>query len=166
MRTKAIAIMLIAAVLTVSVLAWAGVEVKSDKKNIAASRIEGEWAFHKNLTKRLQGGDATSLDRLTFRMDSSVANKIPAMYDKFFKDRQIYAAGILKMKDKEFPFVLIALGGCPHVVYFREKGADPLGDAESFYIMLAAAKDKAKDLLFVGSDMPSGTFAAFERAAQ
>ena len=166
MRTKAIAIMLIAAVLAVSVFAWAGVEVKSDKKNIAADRLEGGWALHKTITKRLKGGDAASLDRLTFRMDSSIAEKIPAMYDKFFKDRQIYAAGTLKMKDKEFPFVLIALGGCPHVIYFREKGADPLGDAESFYIMLAAAKDKASDLLFVGGDMPSESFAAFERAAQ
>ncbi len=166
MKLRTVVLILVAMVVGVSLVAWAGLDVKSDKKNIVAGRIKGEWAPHKKLSKRLMGDAAAALDNITFRIDTSVAKKIPDKYDEFFKGRQVYTAGTLKLRGKEYPFVLIALGGCPHVVYFREKGGEPMGDAESFYVMLAAAKDKAKDILFVGGDMPSESFTALERAAK
>ena len=41
-----------------------------------------------------------------------------------------------------------------------------MGDGESFNVMLAVAKDKAKDLSFVGGDFNNQPFAAFARASK
>jgi hypothetical protein len=153
-----------------AVVALAGVEVKSDEKNIVVPRIGGAWVPHDDLSQRLTGGkidkEFPKEEKIEFIIDEAVAKKIPEKYDEFFKDYRVYAAGTMKFKGAELPFVLIALGGCPHVVFFRERGGDPMGDTESFYVMLAAAKDKSKDLLFIGGDMPASTFAAFQRAAE
>jgi hypothetical protein len=61
-------------------------------------------------------------------------------------------------------FILIEMKGNPHVVYFRERDGDPLGDAESFNVMLAVAKDKPSDLLFIGGDFNNQPFTAYERS--
>lgn len=156
---------LAAAVVLAAFAAWAGVEVKQDKKNIVAARLEGKWSREEDLTKRLNESGFSS-DKIEFKLDPTVAAKIPAKHEEFFKKRRVFAAGTMKVDDKEFPFVLIALGGNPHIIYFRESGGDPMGDTESFYVMLATATDIAKDLLFIGTDMPSGAFAAFERAQE
>ncbi len=64
---------------------------------------------------------------------------------------------------KDYPFILIELFGNPHIVYFREREGDPMGDTESFNVMPASAKDKPNDLLFIGGDFSREPFAAYER---
>ena len=61
-------------------------------------------------------------------------------------------------------FILITHRGNATVVYFRERDGDPMGDGESFIVMLAPAKDRAKDLLLTGGDFNNQPFSAFERA--
>jgi len=127
------------------------------------------------LTQRLTGRKAPvgeSAGRsFEFSIDADVAGKIPAKYDKFLKGKTIYLAGTMKVQRrrggaaKGHPFVLITHKGNPHVVYFRPRGGDPMGDAESFNVALAVAKDKAKDLLLIGGDFNNQPFSAYERAA-
>ncbi len=62
------------------------------------------------------------------------------------------------------PFVLTARSGNPHLVYFRPRGGDPLGDAESFNIALVRARTPAADLLFIGGDFNNQRFVAYRRA--
>ena len=38
-----------------------------------------------------------------------------------------------------------------------------MGDAESFNLILAPAKDKANDLLFIGGDFNNEPFVAYQR---
>jgi hypothetical protein len=45
----------------------------------------------------------------------------------------------------------------------RPVGGDPLGDAESFNVMLAVARDGTNDLLFIGGDFNNQPFAAYRR---
>jgi len=142
--------------------------VKTGKDNVVASRLEGRWHPHIPLTKRLlgeryQSGPTTSSSYISFSAEPSVVQKIPAKYEKFLKDKTIYMAGIMTLRGKEYPFVLIELFGNPHIVYFREREGDPMGDVESFIIMLASATDKPNDLLFIGGDFSNEPFRAYER---
>ena len=142
--------------------------VKTGKDNVVASRLEGRWHPHIPLTKHLLGkryqpGPATSSSYISFNAEPSVVQKIPAKYEKFLKDKTIYMAGIMTLKGKEYPFILTELFGNPHIVYFRERQGDPMGDAESFIVMLASATDKPNDLLFIGGDFSNEPFRAYER---
>jgi len=147
--------------------------VKSDKENIVASRLEGKWRLHGKLSERLTGRKSAlgmPARGFVFKNNPEVAKAIPEKYDKFLKGKQIFMAGTLrflgmgtKEEARENPFILIQHRGNPHIVYFRERDGDPMGDAESFNVMLAVAKDSVKDLLFIGGDFNNQPFSAFER---
>jgi hypothetical protein len=72
-------------------------------------------------------------------------------------------AGIMTRHNKDYPFILTQLFGSPHIVYFRERDGDPMGDSESFNVMLAPAENKTNDLLFIGGDFNNQPFKAYER---
>jgi hypothetical protein len=130
-------------------------QVKREKENVVSSRLEGKWQLHVLLTKRLFGEDyqpslASSGRYVSFKTDLSVVQKIPAKYREFLDKKTIYMAGIMTWWRKVHPFILIEHCGNPHIVYFRERDGDPMGNEESFIVMLASAKDEANDLLFIG----------------
>lgn len=135
-------------------------DVKADKDNVVASKLEGTWEPDVEVTARL---GATSKGPLSFRSDVNVTATIPAKYDAFLKGKQIYMAGVMTLKQKDIPFLLIEHKGNPHVVYFRERDGDPLGDAESFNVSAVVAKDTKDDLLFVGGDFNNQPFSAYRR---
>lgn len=148
----------------------AEIKVEPDKENVVASKLEGDWRLEPALTKHLakstegsEGGEAIS-----FKSDSSVAAKIPpAKYEKFLANKRVYMAGIVTFKKggkpRENVFILIEHKGNPHVVWFRERGGDPLGNAESFNVMLAVAVESENDLLFIGGDFNNQPFSAYQR---
>jgi hypothetical protein len=81
-----------------------------------------------------------------------VLAKIPAAIAGKLKSLPILLAGTLRMGDSEHVFLLTVRSGNPTVVWFRERGGDPCGDAESWNVMLVRAEAKPADLLFVGGD--------------
>jgi len=146
----------------------ARLEVKENRENVVASRLEGEWQLHLPLTERLLGkryGRAvkSTAPYISFESEESIVQEIPAKYEDFLKDKTIYMAGIMTRRPKEYPFILIELFGNPRIVYFREASGEPLGDAESFNLMLAPATHEANDLLFIGGDQSHEPFLAYER---
>jgi len=155
--------LLLSALTPAAVRLAAELQVRSDKENVVASRLVGQWEPDAELTKRL-GGNAEGT--IAFKSDSTVATKIPAKYEKFLKDKPIFLAGTLTLRGKDQPFVLIEMKGNPYVVWFRERDGDPLGDAESFNVMLPVAKETANDLLFIGGDFNNQPFAAYKRTAR
>jgi len=75
-------------------------------------------------------------------------------------------AGMMTVKDmktREHVFILIEHRGNPHVVWFRERGGDPLRDTESFNVMLAVGRERQNDLLFIGGDFNNQPFSAYTR---
>ncbi len=152
----------LAGVLVCSWVALAAVNVEPDKDNVVGSKLEGTWEPYAALNKRLGGND---MGTITFKINDGVARTIPVKYDTFLNGKRIYLAGVMTMKNQQYPFLLIEHKGNPHVVYFRQKGEDPMGDAESFNVMLAVAKDTANDLLLIGGDFNNQPFAAYDRAA-
>jgi len=57
---------------------------------------------------------------------------------------------------KAHPFILTEYNGNACVFYFIEKNGDPMGDGESFNLVIAPAKDKGKDIQFTQGIQPSG----------
>ena len=147
-------------VILVAGLAVAGQVVRSDKDNVTASRLAGEWVPDKTLADRFP----LAREAVAFRVDASVAGRLPAKYDKFLADKQIFLSGIMKRGEQEFPFVLISHAGNPHLLWFRERDGDPMGDSESNIVMLARGSEEKHDILFMGGDFNNEAFRAFRRA--
>jgi hypothetical protein len=137
-------------------------KVEPDKQNVVASRLEGEWRVDEELNGRLKGS-TRGMTSIVVKSDASVAVSIPATYEEFLGGKRLYMAGRLTLDGKESPFVLIENSGNPHLVMFRARGDDPMGDAESCNVMLAPAKDRAQDVLLVGADFNNEPFRAYER---
>jgi hypothetical protein len=155
------ATVLLAALL--SGVAKAVVPVRPDKENVVASRLEGTWRLHTDLTKRLYGRSFDEVSTLSFRSSSAKSIELPQDFAKFIEGKTIFLAGTFTGDGKEYPFLLTEYRGNPHIFYFKERDGDPMGDSESFNVMLAVAKDKQKDLLFIGGDFNNQPFVAFER---
>jgi hypothetical protein len=155
-----------------AVVAWAALRVEPDKENVVASRLEGKWKLNAELTARLfdfKTAESMATNSYEFRPDPIVGAKVPEKYNEFLKDKQVYMAGTFKSRrsdGQEQPFILVTHKGNPHLVYFRPKGDDPMGDAESFNLVIVPAKDKANDLLFVGGDFNNQPFAAYDRVRE
>ncbi len=145
--------------------------VTVNKENIVSSRIEGEWVIEENLTTVLGGKEfvekihRTNMKR-TFRIDHSIIKDLPEEYYPYLKDKKIYTCGFLTMRGKTHPFYLTEWNGNPHIFYFYERDGDPMGNGESFNVMLAVAKENANDLLFVGGDFNNQPFIAYKRAGK
>ena len=126
-------------------VALAGLAARPDRENVVASRLAGQWVVDRALTTRLRGKPQASIppgNEVEFTSDPAVAGKIPKKYHDLLKAFPIYMAGTMKMRGKPYPFILIGHKGNPCVMYFRERDGDPMGDAESFNVMLAPAKEK------------------------
>ena len=141
--------------------AQAELKVEADKDNVVSSRLEGRWAVNAVISTRLgrnQGG------LIEFKTDKNIVKRIPKKYEEFLANKTIYMAGTFTRFGKSFPFILLEIKGNPHIVCFRDRDGEPFGDAESFNVMLAVAKDSKNDLLFVGGDFNNQPFTAYERS--
>ncbi len=119
--------------------------------------MEGEW-FSK------QEGYT-----MIFKKDTTVLEQIPKKYHDFLKDKIIYSVGYITLKSetKVFtenkPYLLTVIHGNPHIVWFRERDGDPLGDSESFNVFIAIGEAPVDDLFYVGGDFNNQPFFRFTR---
>jgi len=138
-------------------------QVQKEKENVVASKLEGTWQSNVQLWKRFAGNEKPENTVYIFKSDLAIAAKIPLMYLSFFEGKPIYMAGTMRRNADEHLFVLTSLNGNPHLVYFRPRGGDPLGDAESFNLFVSVARETQNDLLFIGGDFNNQPFYPFER---
>lgn len=151
--------------LVVTAITAEELKVEPDKENVVASRLEGNWQTVESLTQRLTGNVTSRPTSLAFKSDPAVAGLVPDKYANVFAQRgmKIYLAGYVAIDGKGHPFVVTHVHGNAHVLFWLERNGDPFGNGESFNVMLAVAKDKQQDLLFVGGDFNNQPFSAFER---
>jgi hypothetical protein len=132
--------------------------------NLVAKRLEGTWTLREDLTLKLQGSDLNERASFTVTVDAqAVPDRILKKLGAKMK-LTVYQMGRINLKGAEHPFILVGLHGNPHVIWFRERNGDPLGDAESFNLMIAPGKTPKEDLLFVGGDFNNQPFSAFGRS--
>jgi len=159
-------------VLAAVAAAAAGLTVQEKSDSILARGLEGTWQVEPDLARRLLGGEQAP-PRLIFVFtgDPRIAASIPDKHNEFFKGKAIYMAGTFTRGREgehveagpKHPFVLVEHNGNFHLVWFRERDGDPMGDAESNIVAFAPARQKGNDLLFIGGDDPGERFLAFER---
>lgn len=138
-----------------------GLQVKAEPQCVVANGLLGVWQSDTALAERL--GRKARRTRLEFRDDATVLAKIPAPIAKKLAELPILLAGNMKQDETEHVFLLTVLSGNPTVVWFRERGGDPCGDAESCNVMFVRAETKHADLLFVGGDHDNQAFVAYAR---
>ncbi len=147
------------ATLCCALAAVAGVGIMTEKENVVGSRLIGKWKTHASLSERLQS-KTNEVPTVVFVEDETVAAKVPDRYAEALKQKPVYLAGMMTINGKVHPFILTEYNGNPCVFYFNIHG-DP-SSGSSFKLVIAPAKDKAKDLLFIGGHS-DGPFCAFER---
>ena len=149
------------ATLCCALAAVAGLEIKTEKEdeNVIGSRLIGKWKTHASLSERLRG-ETNEVPTVVFVEDKTVAAKVPDRYAEALKQKPVYLAGMMTINGEVHPFILTEYNGNPCVFYFNRHG-DP-SHGSLFKLVIAPAKDKAKDLLFIGGDC-NEPFCAFER---
>ncbi len=138
-----------------------GLQVKPEPQCIVANGLLGVWRSDPALAERL--GRKASAKKLEFREDATVLAKIPAAIATKLKAFPILLAGTMQKGETKHVFLLTVLSGNSTLVWFRERGGDPCGDAESWNVMFVRAEAKQADLLFVGGDNDNQSFEAFAR---
>jgi len=141
-----------------------GVPIVSDPENVVASALAGRWRNDVDLTKRLQGVQGELVPRtLAFRIDPSVAVRVPPALARQLADTTVQLAGWMEHAGQEFPFLLLSASGNPQLAWFHGPAEDPFADGESFHLALARGVTPDLDLLLVGGDFNNQAFEAFSR---
>lgn len=135
------------------------VAVAYDNDNVVANRLAGKWELDRTLSSRLQKTDR-GIDALEFSVDEKAVAKIPDDYKKLFQGKSTYLAGMMGLRGKQYPFILIELHGNPHLVWFQERGG------EWVKLFIAVAEDRNNDLMFLGGNFSNQPFCAFHREGQ
>ncbi len=161
--------------LTASAPLWIGVvafqthTVVPDKDNVVASRLEGDGVPDLEIGERL---GTQAKEKLSFKADASVLDRIPPKLLAYLKEKQIFLAGTLtigKLKAEEppqvMPAVVIEAKGNSTLVCYLSRGGKEIDDGESGILMLATAADKARDMLFMGGDFNNEPMRAWKRKA-
>ena len=135
--------------------------VEPDAQSVTANKLHGRWKLDAELTKRL--GGTQEVTTLEFVRDDKIVPGLPDQIVAKLARLKILAAGTMRLRDQSYPFLLVTLNGNTQVVYFRARGGNPVGDAESAIVTVASAADRQMDLLFVGGDFANEPFKAFTR---
>ena len=135
------------------------IAVAHDNDNVVANRLPGKWEVDRGLSARLQKDDR-GIEALEFVPDDRVAKLIPDDYRRLLQGKTTYLAGMMGLRGKRYPFILIELHGNPHLVWFQDRGG------EWVKLFIAAAEDRNSDLLFIGGNFSDQPFCAFRRAGQ
>jgi len=161
---KSLAVALCA--VAVATVAWAAADltVVSDPSNIVSNRLVGRWVLDPELSRRLDPERAsTEPAKLEFTSDDAVLTRLGNYSERLQSDR-IFAAGMVKTNGKPHPYILVNVSGNMSLVWFRPDGKGNLiGESETKSVSIAIARDRTKDLLFLGGDTARGASAAFSR---
>ena len=135
--------------------------IESDPEDLVATKLQGNWTLDRTLTTRL--GAKSPIENVAFTRTDEIVDGIPEAITAKLAKLPLHAAGTMVLGGATYPFLLVSVKGNKQVVYFRERDGNPVGDAESFIVTLASAKDASQDILFVGGDFSKTPFHAFVR---
>jgi hypothetical protein len=133
--------------------------VAYDNDNVVANRLPGKWELDRTLSSRLQK-TGRGIDALEFTADDKAVRLIPNEYKRLFQGKSTYLAGMMTLRDEQYPYILIELHGGPHLVWFQHRGG------EWVKLFVAAAEQRDNDLMFLGGNFSNQPFCAFRRAGQ
>lgn len=145
-----------------SLLAQSPLQVQPDPAHPIAAALVGDWRADAELQKRLGAGKAPNA--VSFREDATVLANLPTAAVPALAGQRLYAAGRMRLADRDDIYVLIQAAGVAQLRTFRNR-ADAGGDGETLVVMLVRGATPAQDLLFLNGDLGNQAFTAFTRHA-
>ena len=136
-----------------------------DIENVVGTQLAGDWQINGDLTAQLWP-DFTSMEvtAVSFTDNPSIVDMLPEEdCGSWMNDfGPLFMAGEITFTMEEdsvtYPYVLSSIHGNPNILVWVA-----LGLVESFNLMLARAKDKNKDILFIEVDGYNEPFTAWTR---
>lgn len=131
--------------------------------------IWGKWELNEELTADLRGrkSNLSAFAVAEFeRKKTDLKTVIKKYADRFTKrelEVRLYETGIMTWAGKKYPFALARVEGTTVVFYFREVEGDPFGRLEARNISVAVGAEPDRDILLIGSSLPSHSFKAYRR---
>lgn len=136
---------------------------QADSKFIA-ERLAGTWRLAPELSERLTSSQGGSFELFTITADSSILASAPAAAKAAAGSDPIALTGTLTSGNTQFLFLLAGSSGTGRLVCYkrpRAEGADI--KALSIHFALIPARERGKDLLFLGGESLREPFFAYER---
>ncbi len=140
--------------------------VEPDASNVTAGRLEGLWESDSAVAERM--GLKPDTSTLEFLPGAEFLAQIPAKFVEALAEFHLYESGTLISRAEgkvqwSRPYLLTIIHGNPHVLMFRARDGDPLGDVESANVFVAPGKEHANDLLLLGGDFSNQPFRPYRR---
>jgi hypothetical protein len=154
------------AVLTGAAVAFQFTGSAAPAKLIMVDRLPGTWVLDADITARLDPQRGFVPPRgFDFVKDDAILPKLQAAYPRF-KNETIYLSGTATMGADKHWFILMSSSGNTELVLFTPTREGPLGEPHYLNVNMAYSRDPARDLLFVGGDVPRDSAAAYARVAK
>jgi hypothetical protein len=135
-------------------------------KLIMVDRLPGTWVLDADITARLDPQRGFTPPRgFEFVKDDTILPKLQAAYPRF-KNESIYLSGTANMGPDKHWFILLSSFGNTELVLFTPTREGPVGEPHYLNVNMAYSRDPAKDLLFVGGDVPRDSAAAYAHVAK
>lgn len=131
--------------------------------NLIAARLEGRWVLDATITDRLEAPRGFQPPRgFEFTQDDMVMKQLLVVYPRFATEA-IYMSGTAHIGAEKHWFVLTNDKGNNHLVLFTATKDGPVGQPHYYNISMVCARDRMKDLLFIGGDVARESAAAYCR---
>ena len=151
------------AVLTGAAVAFQFASASAPSENLVAQRIEGRWILDADITARLDAQRGFQPPRaFEFAKNDMVVRTLMAAYPRFL-GVPIYTGGTSVMGTEKHWFVLTGDYGNTTLMLFTPDRSEPMGDPHYLEVNMALSRDPAKDLMFIGGDLPHESAAAYRR---
>lgn len=135
---------------------------QADSKFIA-ERLVGTWRLAPELSERLTSSQGGSFELFTIAADPSILASAPAAAKAAAGTDSIALTGTLISGDTRFLFLLAGNRGTKLVCYRQPRTEGAEVKLLSIHVALIPARERGKDLLFLGGESLGEPFFAYER---
>lgn len=140
--------------------------IEPNSENVTAGRLLGLWESDASVAERM--GLKPSTQSIEFLAGTDFLAQVPAEFAEALGEFHLYESGTLIYRrdgkvESSHPYLLTTVQGNPHIMLFRARNGDPLGDIESANVFVAPGKERANDLLLLGGDFNNQPFHPYRR---
>lgn len=140
--------------------------MKADPENVVATRITGTWKLEPTLTKRFDpDNSAKAPSTMTFTDNPGVLAGLQADSARF-KNRTIFASGIVNVDGTTHTYILSNRSGNMYVTWYTAVEENATSNPVEKTVNIAVARDQARDILVLGGPGVRDASAAYERVTR
>ncbi len=140
--------------------------MKADPENVVATRLTGAWKLETTLSKRFDpDNSAKAPSTMTFTDNPGVLAGLQADSARF-KNRTIFASGIVNIDGTTHTYILSNRSGNMYVTWYTAVEENATSNPVEKTVNIAVARDQARDVLVLGGPGVRDPSAAYERVTR